>query len=115
MIVKDFCFKSQQIGVMVQDSYTGLEFADLKDSQSYIRIVGTEEEIDLISTAYMEKNNLVLFLDEVYIYEVPKKDPYWYNHCCFGTPKEYKDKMKKRSLKLKEYKNKYKKDGAFIV
>ena len=115
MIVKDFYFKTQQRGSMVRDSYTGLEFSDLEDFQPHIRIVGTEEEIDFLSTIYIEKNNLLYYLDEVYMYEVPKKGTYWYKHCCYGSAKEYKGKMKKISLNLKKYKKKYKQEGAFII
>ena len=113
MIVKDFYYKGGITLVSKEDNF-GNKFADDKDIDTGVRYIGTDEEIDKLHKEFMDRNKH-LYLDEVYLYEVPKKGTYWYKHHCWGTAKEYKETMKKVSLKLKEYKNKYKQVGSFIA
>ena len=114
MIVKDFYFKGGSTMVTKNDSYTVYKFQDDKDIDTHIRIIGTNNEIDILKKGFI-KENTFLQLDEVYIYEVPKKGGSWYQHPCFGTATEYKETMRKISLNVKEYKLQYKQRGSFIL
>jgi len=114
MIAKDYYYKGGSCGVVRTDAFTSYDFVDSKDIDTHIRIVGSKKEIDVLNKEFMSENKH-LYLDEVYSYEVPKKGSYWYKHCCYGTPQQYKDKMKIIKSNLMLYKEKYKKGGAFIV
>ena len=48
---------------------------DLIGNERSIRIYGTQEQIDLVSVEYKNKNGLML--DEVYNYKVEPKGSYW--------------------------------------
>ena len=113
MMIKDFYYKGG-LALVSQIDNLGLKYVDDQDTEIKVRIVGTNKEIDKLHKEFMD-NNKHLYLNEVYLYEVPKKGTYWYNHHCYGTAKEYKETMEKVSLKLKEYNNKYKQVGAFIA
>ena len=115
MLVKDYYFKKQIRPTMKLDIETLENYSDFEGYQPHIRIVGTDEEIDFLSTMYMEKHDLQFYLDEVYMYEVPKKDCSWYRHPCFGTPEQYDKKMKVIQSNINIYKEKYEQQGAFIV
>jgi len=114
MIVKDYYYKGGSTMVTKTDAYTSYNFQDDKAIDTQIRIIGTKNEIDILAKQFV-KENPFLTLDEVYIYEVPKKGNSWYQHPCFGTPKEYKETMRKTSLKIKEYKLQYELEGSFIL
>tara|TARA_R110000764_G_scaffold180966_1_gene267031 strand:+ start:209 stop:556 length:348 start_codon:yes stop_codon:yes gene_type:complete len=114
MIVKDYYYKGGSTMVTKLDAYTGYEFQDDKNTDTYIRIIGTKQEIDVLAKRFINENTF-LQLDEVYIYEVPNKGNSWYQHPCFGTPEEYKETMRKISLNIKEYKLQYEQRGSFIL
>tara|TARA_R100001244_G_scaffold121925_1_gene91581 strand:- start:347 stop:694 length:348 start_codon:yes stop_codon:yes gene_type:complete len=114
MIAQDYYFKGGSTMVTRTDVFTGFDFQDDKDKDTHIRIIGTKKEIVILAKEFM-KEYPYLQLDEVYDYEVPKKDNHWYQHHCFGTPKEYKETMKKISSRLQEYKLQYEQEGSFIL
>mgnify|MGYP003654307932 FL=1 len=114
MIAKDYCYKGGTTMVTRTDAYTSYDFQDEKNTDTRVRFVGTDEEIEILHKKFMNENKY-LYLNEVYPYEVPKKGTYWHKHHCWGTAKEYKEIMEKTSLKLKEYNNKYKQVGSFIA
>ena len=114
MIVRDYYFKGGSTIVSKTDAYTGIDYVDDRDTDVHIRLVGTLKEIQKLQKDFM-KDKPYLWLDEVYEYEIPKKNTYWYEHHCYGTPKKYKEIMNKISLNLKEYKKQYKKEGSFMV
>jgi len=113
MIVRDFYYKGATRLVAKEDNY-GNSFVDDKDTDFGVRYVGTDEEIEKLNDQFVSENKH-LYVDEVYAYEIPKKGTYWYKHHCYGTPEQYKEKMKIIKMKLMLYKERYKKDGAFIV
>jgi len=115
MKAQDYYFKKESRGCTKIDAATGMQFVDLEDYQPHIRIVGTKKEIDVLADEYMEKHNLQFYLDEVYDYDIPKKDSYWFEHPCFGTLDQYNKKMKERKENLKHYKEIYNDKGPFIV
>ncbi len=114
MIAEDYYYKGDSCGIIKTDSATSHNYIDIKDSQTHVRWIGTRKEIDLMNKRFLSEYKH-LYLDEVYPYDVPKKGTYWYKHHSWGTAKEYKETMEKTSLKLKEYKNKYKQEGSFSV
>ena len=114
MKAQDYYFKGKTFLDVKTDAATSFKFVDDKNSEVHIRIVGTKNEITILAEEFQNKHKW-LILDEVYNYEVPKKDNHWFEHHCFGTPKEYKKIMKKISSDIKEYKKKYIKGGSFIV
>ena len=114
MIVKDYYYKGDTCGVIKTDSATNRDYADIKERRAHIRLVGTRKEIDQMNKRFLSDYKY-LYVDELYDYEVPKKGSYWYNHHCFGTSEEYKEEMEIISSKLKEYKQRYKKEGSFSV
>ena len=115
MIVKDYYFKEQLRSCTKLDMTSLEEYKDLEEFQPVIRIVGTQDEIKKLANKYINDNKLTFYLDEVYTYEVPKKDTSWYKHPCFGTPEQYDKKMKVIQSNINIYKEKYEQQGAFIV
>ena len=79
MIIKDYYYKGGSTMVTKTDAYSGYEFQDDKAIDTQIRIIGTKNEIDILAKQFV-KENPFLTLDEVYIYEVPKKGNSWYQH-----------------------------------
>ena len=109
VIVRDFYFKGGYQLKQMTDSYTGEDYTDIIDCDPHIRVVGTLKETSKICNDFMKRHKNLL-LDEVFEYEVYKKDNFYYD--LLKNP-EQRNKEVFENIKL--YKEKYAVIGAFIV
>ena len=76
LICQDFFYKEDSFSDVATWDYRLFTLNnDVKGNERSIRIYGTQEQIDLASVEYKNKNGLML--DEVYNYKVEPKGSYW--------------------------------------
>lgn len=111
MIVRDFHFKPTLYNSSVWDYWKQGYISDLKEVLLNIRIIGTQEQIEIKCVEYIKRNKLQL--DEIYDFKVHQPTDYWYG--IFGEDAE-KENVKTRK-KIKEYKKMYKENNnqAIII
>ena len=111
MIVRDFHFKPILYNSSVWDYWKQGYISDLKEVLLNIRIIGTQEQIEIKCVEYIKRNKLQL--DEIYDFKVHQPTDYWYR--IFGEDAE-KENVKTRK-KIKEYKKMYKENNnqAIII
>ena len=56
MIIKDYYYKGGSTMVTKTDAYSGYEFQDDKNIETYIRIIGTKQEIDVLAKQFINEN-----------------------------------------------------------
>lgn len=95
-------YDQEYVSIVGRDSYTGIEYSDVKMKSKSIRIYGTKKQIE-----EAEKNYKI---DECFSFKVEPKGSYWYN--IYNNPEEYNEKVKN---KLLEYKELYKRNNNKVL